>query len=134
MPVIRFLFSIKPALRIVVVLAYLGIIAALSLLPAYDLPAIPLFAGADKLVHLCMYTVLSFLVCWGARISPKSMRPLLLVLAMAFLWGVLMEVLQRAMHLGRSFEYADIMANFAGAAAGLLVYRYLEKKRALQKS
>ena len=129
MPVIRFFFSIKPGLRIAIVLVYLAIIALLSLLPAYDLPTIPLFTGADKIIHFCMYCGLSFLFCWGASVSPRHVRSLLFILAGSFLWGALMEVLQRAMHLGRSFEVADMVANFAGAAAGLLVYRFFERKK-----
>jgi len=129
LPIFRFFFSFKLWLRIAIVLVYLGIIALLSLLPAFDLPNIPLFAGADKIIHFCMYSGLSFLIGWGANVPPKPLHPMLFILAGAFLWGALMEVLQKSMNLGRSFEYADMVANLAGVIAGLIVYKYFKRKR-----
>lgn len=44
-----------------------------------------------------------------------------------FLWGVLMEIMQRIMANGRSLEFSDMLANLGGAVAGILVYIYLAK-------
>ncbi len=57
------------------------------------------------------------------------MMPLYILLAGVFLWGVLMEILQRTMHNGRNFEFRDMIANLTGAIIGLMIYRYFDKRR-----
>jgi VanZ family protein len=126
---ISFIFSFKPWLRKTIAALYLGFIVVLSLMPAIDLPHFAVFKNLDKAVHVCMYLGLSFLVCWSFEISRKKMAPLYLLLAGVFMWGVLMEILQRTMHNGRSFDFRDMIANLTGAIVGLIIYRYFDKKR-----
>jgi len=126
---ISFIFSFKPWLRKTIAAFYLVIIAFLSLLPSYDIPDISLFPGADKVVHICMYLGLSFLACWSYDISHKGMRFMYLVLAGVFMYGVVMEILQRTMHNGRDFDFKDMIANLTGTIFGLLIYRLLDRQR-----
>ena len=130
---ISFIFSFKPWLRKTIGTLYLAIVALLSLLPSYDLPDIQLFPGADKLVHICMYLGLSFLACWSFEISRDRMKPLYMMLAGVFMYGVLMEILQRTMHNGRSFDFKDMLANLTGAVIGILIYRYFDRKQVLSR-
>jgi VanZ family protein len=123
------LFSIKPWLRKTVGAVYLTVIALLSLWPANSLPQVSLFSGADKLVHICMYLGLSFLACWIYNIGHHRIWFIYSLLAAVFMYGVLMEILQRTMHNGRSFDFKDMIANLVGAILGTLVYRYLERKQ-----
>ena len=44
-----------------------------------------------------------------------------------------MEVLQRLMANGRGMEVSDMLANLAGAFAGLLIYKYLNRKWAMDR-
>ncbi len=126
---INFIFSLKPWLRITIGLLYLLLLVLLSLLPTSNLPDIPFFSGEDKWIHFCMYLGLGFLTCWSLDISEKRRRPpLFLLLVGVFLWGVLMEVLQRLMSNGRGMEVMDMLANLAGAIAGLFIYKYLNRK------
>lgn len=127
---ISFIFSFKPWLRKTIGAVYLVIIALLSLLPSYDIPDITLFPGADKVVHMCMYLGLSFLACWSYDIGHHRMRFMFSLLAGVFLYGVLMEILQRTMHNGRSFDFRDMLANLTGAVIGLLIYKFFDKQRA----
>jgi len=126
---ISFIFSFKLWLRKTIAAFYLVIIAFLSLLPSYDIPDISLFPGADKVVHICMYLGLSFLACWSYDISHKGMRFMYLVLAGVFMYGVVMEILQRTMHNGRDFDFKDMIANLTGTIFGLLIYRLLDRQR-----
>lgn len=126
---ISFIFSFKPWLRKSIGAVYLAIIALLSLLPSYDLPNVTLFPGADKLVHLCMYLGLSFLACWIYDVGHHRMRFMYLLLAGVFMYGVLMEILQRTLHNGRDFDFKDMIANLTGAVIGLVIYRFLDSKR-----
>jgi len=125
---IRLLFSSKPWLRITLSLLYLIVIVLMSLLPSSNLPNIPYFSGEDKWIHFCMYAGLGFLTCWSLDTRGRRMPPLYVLLIGVFLWGVLMEILQRLMSNGRSMEILDMLANLAGAVAGLMVYRFLEKR------
>ena len=126
---ISFLFSFKLWLRRTLGLIYLGIIAVLSLMPVDDLPQITVFQGFDKLVHFSMYLGAAFLACWSLQIGLRRMMPVYYLLASVFMYGVLMEILQRTMHNGRNFEFRDMIANLTGAIAGILIYRYLDRKR-----
>jgi VanZ family protein len=125
---IRFLFSSKPWVRITVSITYLILIVLLSLLPTSNLPDIPLFSGEDKWIHFCMYLGLGVVTCWSLDRKGKSMPPLYVLLTGLFMWGVLMEVLQRLMSNGRGMEISDMLANLTGAVAGLIVYRFMDRK------
>lgn len=105
---------------------YLGIIVALSLLPARDFPSLPLFPGADKLVHTTMYFLLALTLMW-AFYDRKIARWKLYGFTVA--WGLIMEIMQNLMRLGRSFSLLDIVANITGAFLGILVFRYLMAKK-----
>jgi VanZ family protein len=130
---IKLLFSINPWLRITLSTLYLILIVLLSLLPTSDLPDIPLFSGEDKYIHICMYLGLGFVASWSLDRKGKSMPPLYILLASVFMWGVLMEVLQRLMSNGRGMEISDMLANLTGAFAGLMIYKYLNKRWAEDK-
>jgi VanZ family protein len=105
----------------------------LSLLPSSDFPDIPYFSGEDKWIHFCMYAGLGFLTCWSLDTRGRRMPPLFVLLIGVFLWGVLMEVLQRLMANGRSMEILDMLANLAGAIAGLILYKYMNRKWAVER-
>ena len=126
---ISFLFSCKPWLKKTFGVVYLAIVAFLSLLPSRNIPDIPLFSGADKLVHICMYLGLAFLACWIYDIGRHRIWIIYTLLAAVFMYGVLMEILQRTMHNGRSFDFKDMVANLIGAIIGLLIYRCLDRVR-----
>lgn len=128
---IRLLFSTKPWLRYTLSLIYLVIIVLLLLLPTSDLPDIPMFSGEDKWIHFCMYLGLGFVTSWSLDRQGKTMPPLYILLAGLFMWGILMEVLQRLMSNGRGMEILDMLANLAGAVAGLFLYKYLNRKWAV---
>ena len=80
-----------------------------------------------------MYLGLGFAASWSLDRKGKPMPPIYLLLASLFLWGVLMEVMQRLMSNGRGMEILDMLANLAGAVAGLMVYRYMNRKWAVEK-
>lgn len=126
---IKFIFSLKLWLRRGIAMLYLSAIVVISLMPARDLPHIAIFPSFDKLAHFSMYFGLSFLACWSLDLSRIRMGPIYLLLAGVFMWGVLMEILQRTMHNGRNFDFKDMIANLAGALAGIVIYRYFDMKR-----
>jgi VanZ family protein len=125
---LRLLFLSKPWVRITLSIMYLVLLVLLSLLPTSDLPNIPYFTGEDKWIHFCMYLGLGFVASWSLDRKGKRMPPLYLLLGGLFMWGVLMEVLQRLMSNGRGMEFPDMLANLAGAIAGLFLYKFMNRK------
>ena len=55
---------------------------------------------------------------------------MIVLLAGVFMYGVIMEILQRTMHNGREFDFKDMIANLTGTIIGLLIYRYFDRLHA----
>ena len=71
----------------------------------------------DKLVHFTMYA--GFFVLWSFALGFKTKRELYKLMVVGIAFGVLIEVLQWAMAMGRSYELDDIIANTIGSFLGL---------------
>ncbi|MBL7965359.1 MAG: VanZ family protein [Prolixibacteraceae bacterium] len=124
---IAFLLSVRQSFRLLLVMLYVGCIAALSLLPPNDLPKIQYFPGLDKMVHFMMYFIFSLLFCWTLRTEKHFLR-LGFVVVTTIGWGVFMEAIQLYMHLGRNFSWYDILANSLGSVLGILIYTIVAKE------
>lgn len=123
---ISFLLSVRTSFRFVLVILYVGCIAALSLLPPQDLPQVQLFEGVDKVVHFLMYLFFSILGCWALK-AEENRAGIWLILPVTIGWGILMEIIQLEMHAGRSFSWFDILANTIGVAVGILIYVFASR-------
>ena len=123
---ISFLISVRQPFRFLLVILYIGCIAALSLLPPQDLPKVQLFHGADKVVHFMMYFILSILGCWALK-AEENRYGIWLIIPVAIGWGILMEFIQLEMGSGRSFSWYDIMANTTGVAVGIIIYVFASR-------
>ncbi len=124
---ISFLFKVKQPVRFLLVVLYVGCIAVLSLLPPQDFPKIPMFPGMDKVVHILMYFIFSLLSCWSVK-TELNFSWLLLIIPVTIGWGIFMEYMQRSMHMGRSFDPNDILANSFGVVSGVLIYVLFSQK------
>lgn len=82
-----------------------------------------MFAGIDKVMHLSIFAFLGFSILMSYK-QIKFYHFLVIV----FLYGLATEVLQEVMHMGRSFELLDILADILGAVLGFLLYRLLLKQ------
>lgn len=81
--------------------------------------------GLDKLVHLVMYSVLSFLLLWAlskTRNHRDKFIHILVVMSVSGLYGILIEILQREMTFTRNFDVYDIIANIIGVLLGCVIY------------
>lgn len=80
------------------------------------------FEGADKIVHAGLYFVLACLLLYGFHRAGRLRKTTIAATVLgATLYGALMEVAQHYLFIGRSFEWADILANAAGAVASLMI-------------
>ena len=123
---IRFLFSLSQWKRFVISLAYLSAVVFLELMPERLVPDFQ-FPAEDKLVHACMYLGLTFLACWTFHAEKNHLRVLSIVL-IAISFGILMEIFQFEMRLGRSFEWFDILSNCLGAILGASLFFFFSRE------
>ncbi len=83
-----------------------------------------LFEGADKVVHFIMFGGLTgtFLYDRWRCGRPLTLCQALLAVAVSAMFGVIVELLQSSMHLGRTGnDLADILANTLGAFTAILI-------------
>ena len=80
----------------------------------------------DKWVHFGFFAVLLFL--WRFYFPPAGKYDLLLLLA-AFFYGLGVELIQHFFVANRSFDIVDLIADMAGAFAGIWFWnkRYIKK-------
>jgi VanZ family protein len=87
-------------------------IVAASLTPGSIGPDV---GNLDKLGHFAGYSVLAL---WFGGLYPRARYLVLGIVLIAL--GLLLEVLQQGMGLGRTGDPRDALANLAGVATGLL--------------
>ena len=106
----------SPRIRRGVCAAHLGLIAVLSLVPAWLFPpTVAQVPGIDKWAHLGMYGVLGALFRWAAGTGRRGGT----LPAAGIAYGLLMELLQMWIGGGtRMFSWGDVAANAAGVGAG----------------
>lgn len=111
------------------------VISVLSFLPPSSFPETKL-VGLDKLVHICMYGALTFLLIIGFKkqFSFKRLKNNAIALAAAFsvVYGALIEMLQGMIVVNRSMELADIVANAIGCLIGMLIFFFYGKWRKVE--
>ena len=90
---------------------------------------VPLFKGADKVAHLIMFAALSFsfnLDWMRVRHWQRLSLPEIACVALGVgVFGIFIELAQRTMGMGRSFEVLDMVADGAGAMIGAAVWAVL---------
>jgi VanZ family protein len=79
--------------------------------------------GMDKVVHFGCYLILA--ASWLFYFNPTKEKNSLFyyVFISISMIGILVEVLQDKMNLGREFDIYDMVANALGAMLGVLLYR-----------
>lgn len=113
----------QPSITVLIVILYLTLLPK----PLGD-EEIPLFEGADKVVHFIMFGGLTGTYIFDRWRSGKSlkMEGALLTALFSALLGILVEYLQTAMGLGRTGnDIYDAIANTLGAFTAVPVCRAL---------
>jgi len=75
--------------------------------------------AVDKVAHVVLYAI--FILLWGLSIKrvKGEMKTRIILFFTAILFGVIIEFIQSAMSVGRSFEVDDMIANAIGCAIGM---------------
>ena len=79
----------------------------------------------DKIGHFGIYAIWCFLIlyAWRGNSQLSEMKRIRLTFLFATLAGVMLEFGQATITMGRSFEVTDMIANAAGALAGVTGWR-----------
>lgn len=98
------------------------VILYLTLLPKpFGEEDIPLFPGADKIAHCCMFGGLALTYIFERHRAGRTLN--LRGAFIAVIWicvcGIAVEFMQNAMHIGRSGDIADAVADTIGAFAAI---------------
>lgn len=117
--------------RIVPALIWLLIILWVTLTPGEELPKTPDVIGFDKLIHLGIFLVLTFL--WnrvGNENGTKTKKEIFITnyLVFGILFAILVEYLQQYIP-GRSYDYGDMIANITGGTIGTVCFYILYRKQ-----
>lgn len=109
------------------------LIWAFSSIPNTELPEFSFWRilSGDKLIHVFLYGVLSFLLV-GSSLKQHMYRRIrynafLFTLVAASSYGVLIELYQEFILTDRYGDWADALANLVGAILGLLLFRNMFK-------
>ncbi len=96
-----------------------------SFFPGHGLFSIPFL---DKIAHLGLFGGLVF--CWCLylffRKKPATIAPAIVwtVISLAFIYGIIMEFVQKNFIPNRTFDRGDIVADLAGSLLGYLVTQW----------
>lgn len=85
---------------------------------------IPLFEGADKVVHFMMFFAMAFAYHFDFRRGKKSVDEARLmgwIFVSISAFGGLIELAQWKMRMGRSGDWYDLLADIAGAVYGIIL-------------
>lgn len=110
---------------LVVCILYSVFITIIFLLPTKEIPKLfDTFIPIDKLVHVFIFLVLTFLWSFYVNSVLNDTKPivLLFILAASLFYGILIEVIQELYMSSRGAEVLDVIADLLGASLGLLFF------------
>lgn len=99
---------------------YMVVITRLLTQPADDLPRFPLlFPHQDKVLHVAIFAVMAGALRWALPWTFSKGPAWIGGLALCLAYGLAIEAIQGAVpSAGRSFEWADLVADGCGALLG----------------
>ena len=118
--------------RVIPAVLWLMAILVATLTPGDKLPESPDIIGFDKLVHLGLFLVLTFL--WnragtGRTEQPKKTAKIFTnYLVFGLFFAIFIEFIQRYIP-GRSFDQWDFVANITGGTLGTICFYILHRRQ-----
>lgn len=91
------------------------------------------FFGVDKLAHLMVYFILTWLWIKAFVFTFSYQNSFLRATIVSATIGIAMEICQKYFTEGRQFEYDDIVANLTGTIFALVIYYVINKKKLIIK-
>ena len=104
--------------------------------PGKYIPSVTSFwdwLAPDKIVHVGVFATLSFLILFGLReqyfVSNRRYLFVISAVGLSLAYGLLTEVLQAYVFIGRDGNYFDFYADGIGAFAGWLAFNVVCRKK-----
>lgn len=103
-------------------LVVFAIISYLSLLRESDV-ALPSISGVDKLIHLAMYMVLTWVLIWDSlNAEIKGWRWMVVTMLLPASFGGLIEILQDKFFYPRTGDWQDWVADCVGVLVACAIW------------
>ncbi len=80
-----------------------------------------MFSGIDKIIHVSIFAILGF--CLKVAFPKISFYYFIHI---TLIYAFLTEILQEEMHLGRSMEFYDIIADTTGVLLGFYLFNKIK--------
>jgi len=110
-------------------------------IPGSYIPGITTFwewLQPDKIVHVFIFAVLSFLILFNVRTqysrSNRRFYYVIIAVGSTAVYGLLTEVLQYYVFIGRSGNVYDVLADCVGALSGWILFNWVSQKKILKNS
>ena len=88
---------------------------------------LPMFAHADKVVHMLMYSALMLSLIYANQVFLLRLRNFFLLSMIPFLFGIIIELLQNFFTGNRSGEFLDAVFNLIGILIAIPAWFLLRK-------
>ena len=88
---------------------------------------LPMFAHADKVVHMLMYSALMLSLIYANQVFLLRLRNFFLLSMIPFLFGIIIELLQNLLTGSRSGEFLDAVFNLIGILIAIPAWFLLKK-------
>ena len=100
-------------------------------LPGKDIPDIQFLDGVyfDKWVHVGLFALLTFLFSFPYKKYLQQKNIYILIAVCAFIYGVLMEFVQKFFVTNRSFDTTDMIADGIGCLLAYLFIQFQLRRR-----
>lgn len=110
---------------LILLVGYILLITFLSLISLTNMPVIGV-DFEDKIYHAFAYLVFVVL-CFNylTRINVKNAIPKAIIFSISY--GIIIEVLQKALNTNRTFDLWDILANVVGVLLGCIIIMSINK-------
>jgi len=124
--IIDWLSAIQTTSYKYVAMLWTGLTLYLSVASADSMRELDIWSivGIDKVGHAGFYAVFAFLWMMASR-NHKTSKHYIMILTIGF--GILMEIAQYSMRVGRAFEVYDILANVTGCIIGYWLFSAVMK-------
>ncbi|VBB47226.1 conserved membrane hypothetical protein [uncultured Paludibacter sp.] len=107
------------------------IIFFLSVYNFSSIQGIPKFKYSDKIVHLCLYFILTFTLFYEYKRSlqlKSKIYHLLILILFPVIYGGLIEIIQQSFFPPRTAEWLDWCADITGTLfGGIMAFLFLKK-------
>ncbi|NND61906.1 MAG: VanZ family protein [Flavobacteriaceae bacterium] len=113
-------------------ISYSLLVTILFLMPAQDVPEVTI-PFLDKLVHVLIFSILSFIWLLIFRNSSKIIHTILWICLIIWCYGIIIELLQQWFFDTRNADSWDVVANSVGILTGVLLFQRIKARFSLKK-